>query len=166
MPLIPFQHQFIDVPIRPLERTGLTFQRRLRYKHLSPAQDPESGEMVILLTVQVDHFRTQADGTPGLDARELIAQYEETFRADNTEAIDLATGEVVHVRVQQTEAEWQAQLAADPRNLILRGDAYEATMHSGAVDMVPQIRAAMLAADGPPYYRFGGPSAPEAAPGS
>jgi hypothetical protein len=156
MPLIQPPAEFIDEPIRPITIGGVEFQRLLRYVLSAPRQDPETGEMTVLLTVQVRHYLTQADGTAGSSAHELVKPYELTFRADNAEAVDVATGELAASRLMQTNEQWLAELEADERTLIQRGDAYRATMHAGPVDMVPQIRAAMRAADGAPYYRFGG----------
>lgn len=147
---------FIDEPIRPIIIDNVLFQRALRYVLVAPEQDPDTGVMNLLLTVQVRHFLTAADGSAGTFAPTLVPSYLKTFRADNTEALDTATGEIVKTRVQQTDEQWLAELRADERVLIQRGDAYAARLHAGPIDMVPQIREAMRAADGPPYYRFGG----------
>lgn len=154
MPLLQPDPIFIDEPIRPTTVDGLVFQRQLRYVSFAPAQHPDTGEMSVLLTVQVRHFLTQPDGTAAY-APTLVPSRLEVFVANNSEALDTATGEIVRTQVQQTNEEWLAECDADPRTLMLRGAAYAATMHGGDVDMVEPIRAAMRAADGPPYYRFG-----------
>jgi hypothetical protein len=156
MPLLPFQHTFIDEPIRPITINGVLFQRLIRYVGLNPYQDPDTGEMSISLKVQVRHYLTNENGTAGSEAFSLVPNRIETFRTNNTEVIDLATGATVLTLTVETPAVWGKMLSDDPRNLLGRGDAYEAQMHSGPVDMVPQIREAMRAADAAPFYRFGG----------
>lgn len=156
MPLLAVPDFFIDEPVRPLRKGGILFQRVQRYLDIHPHQDPITGEMYVLLTVQVQHFLTNEDGTAGADASELVPPYPMTYAANNCEAIDLATGEIVYsYTVASDRAKFEADCAADPRPLLLRGDAYKAQMHGGPVDMLAPIREAMRAADGPPYYRFG-----------
>jgi hypothetical protein len=159
-----FVPPFIDVPVRPLLKGGVLFQRITRWLETSPRQDPDSGALVVEVKVQVRHFLTNADGTPGADASELVPHEVLTYSALNTEAVDVATGEVVYTRLKQTAAEWHQLLADDPRTLMPRGNAYGMQLHAGPVDLVPQIRAAMQAADGPPWYRFGGRPEGEAPP--
>lgn len=147
--------QFIDVPVRPITVAGIVFQRIQRYMGMDPRQDPVTGEMVMVLTVWVMHFVTNADGTPGESAEKLLAPYKLIYRADNTEAIDTNTGEIVFTRTHESDQQWHDLLLNDPRTLIGRGDAYRNQLFSGPQDLVPAITAAMQAADGPPYYRFG-----------
>jgi hypothetical protein len=155
---------FIDEEIRSVIIDGITFRRFLRYCKSTPDQNPETGEMSVILIAQVRHYLVNQDGTLGAYAPKLVPSYFESFRADNTEAIDTATGEIVLTRLLENDEQWLALLEADARTLIQRGDAYALTMHSGPVDMVPQIREAMRAADGAPYWRFGGRPEPSPEP--
>lgn len=165
MPLILSTSPFLDRPVRPLERAGILFQRLQRFISFKPAQDPDSGEMVVILKVQVRHFTTSEEGTAGADASALIPPYFLSYVASNVEAVDVQTQEIVYTRTLETAEEWQALLAADPRPLALRGDAFGRQMHQAQqTAMSEQLVAAMDAADGAPWYRFGGAPEPETSP--
>ena len=148
---------FIDRPVRPLLRAGIWFQRIQRWVSYLPEQNPRTGEVSLLVVVEVQHFTTNADGTQGADASALIPSYQLTYSANNTEIIDLATGEIVLTRALEEDAEWEQKLADDPRHLARRGNAFGWQLHQPMpTPTSDQLIAAMDAADGPPWFRFGG----------
>lgn len=149
------QPPFIDVVVRPITVAGIEFKRSQRYVGHFPEQNPVNGEMSVTVRVLVRHFLTDADGTL-VDANQLMSNYFLTYRADNTEVVDLSTEQVVMNQDGKSVEEFDALIAADPRPLAKRGNAFGWQMHyPSAQSESDQIEAAMIAADTAPWYRFG-----------
>ncbi|MDO7853167.1 hypothetical protein [Hymenobacter convexus] len=163
MPLVLSAPPFIDRAIRPLRIGPLVFQRVQRYLTHYPVQDPLTGNVEVFVEVWVLHFFTNADGTAGADAGAVVANYKATYKALNSEIIDVRTQEIVYTRKRETDQEWADLLAGDPRPLAERGNAFGQQMHTlPTVTQAQQLEAAMDAADGPPWYRFGRDEEPAA----
>ncbi|MDO7846476.1 hypothetical protein Q5H92_08915 [Hymenobacter sp. M29] len=163
MPLELTAPPFIDRPVRPLVKGPITYQRVQRYLTHYPKQDPITGNVVLFLSAWVMHFFTNPDGSPGADASETVANYQITYEANNKEIIDLSSGAILYTRDKENDETWAALLAADPRPLAERGNAFGWQMQQKPeITQAAQIEAAMDAADGPPWYRFGRDEEPAA----
>ena len=151
--------QFLDVPVRPLFFGNRWFHRSTRFIGFSPRQNPDTGEMSVVLEVAVRHFHVLADGSQGASAQELIPlrEHYQTYRADNSEAVDLRTGEVVELtQGHLSSAAYDAVLQADPRPLMRRGNAFRTMFYNlPEENQLEMIANAMRLADNDLYGRFG-----------
>ena len=154
MPLLPFEHQPITVPVSDRTTDGTTFKQLARWLSMYPAQHPRTDEVTVQVRVQVSLYADNNGAYGELLTGKGLSSYEVTLHADNNSAVDPQTGEVLYIRGNETPEEWAALLAADEAPLMLQGDWFEMLLNTRPVEIGPMIKQFIEQADQPPFNKF------------
>jgi len=154
MPLFPFEHQPIEVPVTDRSTASTTIKQKARFLTLHASQNPLSGEITVTIRVRVDLYADDNGQYGELLTGKGLTSYEVSLLADNNTAVDPQTGAVRHIRTAQTTDEWQALLAADEAPLMLQGDWFEMLLNTQQVAIGPMLRQFIEQADQPPFSKF------------
>ncbi len=145
MPLLPFDRNFIDVPVSD-RVPGV--KQNARWLQMLAKQDPLTG----IVTVQLHVLVSQTDEAGEALTGKGIVTYNVPLNANNASAVDPETGEVKYMQGSETDAQWLAMLNSQPEPLLLQGDWMAGVMRK--MGITPLIHSFMVQADQPPFSKF------------
>jgi hypothetical protein len=154
MPLVPFEHQYIDVEVSDRVSAGTVIKQRARFLSMLATQHPTAGVVIVTIKVRVDLFADNMGQYGEQLQGKGLSSYDVTLLADNNSAVDPATGAVLLMRTNQLDTEWQQQLASYPAPLMLQGDWFEMLLNTQSVAIGPMLRQFIEQADQPPFSKF------------
>lgn len=154
MPLVPHVPQFIEVEVADRVYGGTILKQKARFMGMNIEQNVITGVANVLVRLRVFLYAESNGGYGGEIVGKGISTYDVSLVADNNCAVDVATGEVKYIRINEPEDVWLQKLADAPETLMLQGDFFEVLMHSAPVEIEPMLRNFMLQANQAPFNKF------------
>jgi hypothetical protein len=135
MPLLPFQHTPIELPVVDRLPGIKQLARFLRLTH----SQASTGECEATITVLITMYAADgADFGPALSGPGF-STYTVDLVADNNCLVDAATGAVLARRKGATESDWQATIDSFEQPTMRQGDFFEYLRDNGLPGTIRQM---------------------------
>lgn len=154
MPLAPHTPKFIEVEVADRVYGSTIFKQKARFMHMDIDQNVYTGVVFVLVRLRVFLFANVGGAYGDEITGNGISGYDVTLIADNNCAVDVTTGDVKYIRVNETDKEWATLLDSKPENLMFQGDFFEVLMHTAPVQIEPLLRNFMTQANQAPFNKF------------